>query len=75
MAELPQVAIDLGSVQTNIVIFALKGGGHDALVARLRARGLIVGTMGPTGIRLVTHHDVDRADCERLPGYWRKRSS
>ena len=65
LAELPQVAIDLGSVQTNIVIFALKGGGHDALVARLRARGLILGTMGPTGIRLVTHHDVSRADCER----------
>ena len=65
LAELPQVAIDLGSVQTNIVIFALKGGGHDALVARLRTRGLILGTMGPTGIRLVTHHDVSRADCER----------
>ncbi len=65
LAELPQVAIDLGSVQTNIVIFALKGGGHDALVARLKARGLILGTMGPTGIRLVTHKDVSRADCER----------
>ena len=65
LAELPQVAIDLGSVQTNIVIFALKGGGHDALVARLRTRGLILGTMGPTGIRLVTHHDVSRADCDR----------
>ncbi len=65
LAELPEVTIDLGSVQTNIVIFGLKDGGHDALLARLRARGLILGTMGPTGIRLVTHHDVSRADCER----------
>jgi threonine aldolase len=65
LAELPEVAIDLGSVQTNIVIFSLKAGGHDPLLARLRARGLILGTMGPTGIRLVTHHDVSRTDCER----------
>ena len=65
LAELPEVMIDLGSVQTNIVIFSLKAGGHDALLARLRARGLILGTMGPTGIRLVTHHDVSQADCER----------
>jgi threonine aldolase len=65
LAELPQVSIDLGAVQTNIVIFALKGGGHDALVAQLRERGLILGTMGPTGIRLVTHHGISRADCER----------
>ena len=65
LAELPQVEIDLGSVQTNIVIFSLRNGDPEALLARLRARGLILGTMGPTGIRLVTHHDVNRADCER----------
>jgi threonine aldolase len=65
LAELPQVEIDLGSVQTNIVIFGLKNGDHDALLARLRRRGVILGTMGPTGIRLVTHKDVSRAACER----------
>jgi threonine aldolase len=65
LAELPEVAIDLGSVQTNIVIFSLQNGDPDSLLARLRARGLILGTMGPTGIRLVTHNDVSRSDCER----------
>jgi threonine aldolase len=65
LAELPQVTIDLGSVQTNIVIFSLKSGDPESLLARLRARGLILSTMGPTGIRLVTHNDVSRADCER----------
>jgi threonine aldolase len=65
LAELPQVALDLGSVQTNIVIFSLRDGDPEALLARLRARGVILSTMGPTGIRLVTHRDVSRADCER----------
>ena len=65
LAELPGVEIDLGSVQTNIAIFSLRSGDPNTLLARLRARGLILGTMGPTGIRLVTHHDVTRADCER----------
>ncbi len=65
LAELPEVTLDLGSVQTNIAIFSLKTGDPETLLARLRARGVILGTMGPTGIRLVTHNDVSRADCER----------
>jgi threonine aldolase len=64
LADLPQVAIDLGSVQTNIVIFSLKASDPEALLARLRARGVLLGAIGRTGIRLVTHHDVSRADCE-----------
>jgi threonine aldolase len=67
LAELPRVEIDLSAVQTNIVIFRLRGGGDAAsLVARLKSRGVLSSTVaGPTGIRLVTHHDVDRAACER----------
>ena len=65
LAELPEVEIDLGAVQTNIVIFSLRKGDPESFLARLRSRGLILGTMGPTGIRLVTHHDVSRVDCER----------
>jgi threonine aldolase len=65
LAEQPQVEIDLSSVQTNIAIFSLRRGEPETLLANLRARGVILGTMGPTGIRLVTHHDVSREDCER----------
>jgi threonine aldolase len=65
LAELPEVAIDLNAVQTNLVIFRLKNGDHDGLVARLKARGVLSSTVaGPAGIRLVTHHDVDREACE-----------
>lgn len=69
VAHMPQVEIDLEGVQTNIVIFNLKGrdgngqGDALALVARLKSRGLLCGNIGPYAIRFVTHHDVDRAAC------------
>jgi len=34
------------------------------LVAGLKRRGVLAGNVGPDSIRLVTHHDVDRAQCE-----------
>ena len=59
--------IDLEGVQTNIVLFHLPAGGDDSggFVARLKERGVLAGTTGPKSVRLVTHHDVDRAACER----------
>ncbi len=65
LAEIRQVEIDLGAVQTNIVIFTLPGNGDAAaMVARLKERGLLSGTVGPHALRLVTHRDVDRSACE-----------
>ena len=70
LAPLPQVDLDLNLVQTNIVIFQLRdpqtGMPVDALpvVARLRARGVVAGAVGPYAVRFVTHNDVDRAGCE-----------
>jgi threonine aldolase len=66
LAEIPGLTIDLESVQTNIVRFHLKGGKlASELVAGLRRRGILVSSTGPDAIRLVTHHDVDRAQCEQ----------
>ncbi|MHB1021197.1 MAG: threonine aldolase family protein [Acidobacteriaceae bacterium] len=66
VSELKQVEIDLEAVQTNIVIFRLRDGGDAAdLVRRLQQRGLRSSTVGPHAVRLVTHHDVDRAACEQ----------
>jgi threonine aldolase len=65
LAKLPHVEIDLENVRTNIVIFRLRGQGDAAaLMPRLRQRGVLCGTVGPHGIRFVTHLDVDRAACE-----------
>jgi threonine aldolase len=64
LSHMECVDIDLESVETNIVIFKLKGGVNATeLVARLKARGILASTVGPTSIRMVTHHDVSRADC------------
>jgi threonine aldolase len=64
LSHIECVDIDLDSVETNIVIFRLTGEVTAAeLVARLKARGILASTVGPTAIRMVTHHDVSRADC------------
>ena len=64
LAEVSSLTIDLESVQTNIVRFQLKGGKLASdLAAGLKRRGILVGSTGPDAIRLVTHHDVDRAQC------------
>jgi threonine aldolase len=66
LSRLPQVDLDPQLVQTNILIFTLRGEGDAAaLVSALARRGVLTGTVGPHSIRLVTHHDVDRAACER----------
>jgi threonine aldolase len=66
LSQLPQVELDPELVQTNILIFTLRGEGDAAaLVSALARRGVLAGTVGLHSIRLVTHHDVDRAACER----------
>ncbi|HEX4064436.1 MAG TPA: GntG family PLP-dependent aldolase [Acidobacteriaceae bacterium] len=65
LARLPQVEIDLESVRTNIVIFTLRNKGNAAeLVGKLKARGILAGSVGRHGVRFVTHLDVNRAACE-----------
>ena len=65
LAGLPGIEIDLDSVQTNIVIFTLANKGDaTALVAALKAKGLLCGTVGEHSVRFVTHRDVDRTACE-----------
>lgn len=60
------VDIDLSSVQTNIVFFTLKEGGDaPALVAALKSEGILCSAIGPHAVRLVTHSDVSRVQCER----------
>lgn len=65
MAALPQVEIDLATVQTNIVIFSLRGVTDVApLLAKMKEYGLIAGSAATDQIRFVTHNDVDRGACE-----------
>jgi threonine aldolase len=64
LSHMEGVAIDLETVETNIVIFKLVDGLSAAdVVARLRSRGILAGTVGRDAVRLVTHHDVNRSAC------------
>jgi threonine aldolase len=65
LAELPQVEIDLATVETNIIIFTVRGlPDPTPLLDRLKERGVLAGTAADHQVRFVTHNDVDRAACE-----------
>jgi len=66
LSRLPGVVLDPVSVETNIVIFGLKGAADAAqLVAALLTRGVRMLAMGPRTIRAVTHLDVTASQIER----------
>ena len=60
-------AIDLATVQTNIVIFRLPAPLPDAaeVVRRAAAQGVLVSAFAPRTVRATTHRDVDAAECRR----------
>jgi len=64
LADVPGVRVELDRVETNMV-YAEVPVEAVPLVARLRAAGLLVNSVGPHALRLVCHLDVDRAGCER----------
>jgi threonine aldolase len=67
LAALPGLAVDLASVQTNIVIVRVERGpaATEELVKGCAARKVKVHAMGPAAIRCVTHKDVDADDIAR----------
>jgi threonine aldolase len=56
-------ALDVVRPQTNIVFVTVRDGRGPALLAHLQAQGVLA--TGLTGLRFVTHLDVDRAGIER----------
>jgi len=55
--------VDPETVDTNIV--AIPHGDPPAFVAAAREEGVLVGSVGPSVVRMVTHLDVTRDDAER----------
>jgi threonine aldolase len=64
LAALPGLAIDLDTVQTNMIFAGTRGTGMPAadLVARLGEAGVLCLDEGPWTVRFVTHLDLDDAD-------------
>jgi len=67
LARIPGIGVKLETVQTNIVIFDVAATRFSPaeLSARLKARGVLINGVNSRLMRLVTHHDVTRAACER----------
>jgi threonine aldolase len=55
----------IAPVRTNIVVAALDGSRAPEVVERLETKGVRASAMDAATLRLVTHHDVTRVDCER----------
>ena len=65
LAAIEGVSIDLDAVETNIVVFKVTGKRSAAdVVARVKARGVLMSALENNLIRLVTHLDVDWKACE-----------
>ncbi|KAA0249362.1 aminotransferase class I/II-fold pyridoxal phosphate-dependent enzyme [Acidobacteria bacterium ACD] len=67
LAGLPGLAVDPARVETNMVMVGLdeRLGEASAFLPRLKAEGVLAGSMGPRLLRLVTHADVGDADVDR----------
>jgi threonine aldolase len=67
IAGMPGVHIDPEKIETNIVIFDVSNTGmnSDQMLLCLREQNLIGSSVNETVVRLVTHMDVTRADCEQ----------
>lgn len=66
LAQCSRVILDIDTVQTNILIFHLKNDtvSADKVVSKAAEKGVLMFALGPRTVRLVTHLDVSRSECE-----------
>jgi threonine aldolase len=67
LSEFPGIRIRPSEVKTNIVIFDIAelGVTSTELSRALKARGVLANGVGPMRMRMVTHRDVSREECEQ----------
>lgn len=67
LARLAGIQLDASTVETNIVIFDITGLGISTseFSRGLKSFGVLANGISPTYMRLVTHMDVNREQCER----------
>ena len=67
LAAVPGIVLEPKKVVTNIVIFGISGTGLSTaeFSARLEGQGVLMNGVRGGRMRLVTHHDADRAACEK----------
>ena len=67
LVAIPRLRVDEPKVLTNIVVIETAESGLTSpnLVSRFAEHGLLANAIMPDTVRLVTHRDVSRKDCER----------
>ncbi len=67
LADIPGIRIEPARVETNILVFDISGLGLSTaeFSKELRSRGVLSNGISPTHMRMVTHVDVGRQQCER----------
>jgi len=67
LARIKGITLDPQKVVTNILIFDVRGTGRTAadLCAELAKRQVLCNPTAKYSVRMVTHHDVDRAGIDR----------
>ena len=77
LAEVRGIRIDPERVQTNILVFDLGDTGQTTaeFSAKLKQRGVLATGINARNMRMVTHKDVSRADCEMALGAIREALS
>jgi len=67
LAAIPKLRITPEKVKTNIVIFDVSETGmtSEEMLRRLREKNVIASAVSDSIVRLVTHMDVSRTDCEQ----------
>ncbi|MDF1748074.1 MAG: low-specificity L-threonine aldolase [Alphaproteobacteria bacterium] len=65
LSENPALTVDLSPLQTNMVLLQFKDGDSKAIVAALKAQGIIV-SGGGKAMRLVVHRDIDDVGIARV---------
>jgi len=67
LARIPGISIDPAKVQTNILVLDVTGAGLTSfeISDRLKQRGVLANGINPALMRMVTHFDVSREQCER----------
>jgi threonine aldolase len=64
LAEIKGIQIDLGRVETNLVVFGLSEMPRSAFLDECRKHGLKGGPSGRTSVRFVTHYGIETADIQ-----------
>jgi threonine aldolase len=67
LAAIPGIGLEPDAVTTNIVIFDVSGTGltSEEFSDELKSAGVLANGVGANHVRMVTHRDVTKADCEQ----------